>query len=41
MRVLNWAYNGGAEAGDVANGGKWLVSVYWPRRSGKMHYRSG
>ena len=43
MRSLpNWAYNGGAEAGDVANGGKWLVSAGTGRGdSGKMHYRSG
>ena len=43
MRPLpNWAYNGGAQAGDVANGGKWLVTAgtgYGD--SGKMHYRAG
>jgi hypothetical protein len=28
MRSLpNWAYMGGADAGDVANGGKWLTSA--------------
>lgn len=43
MRSLpNWAYNGGAQAGDVANGGKWLVSAGTGRGdSGKMHYRAG
>ena len=43
MRPLpNWAYNGGAQAGDVANGGKWLVTAGtgWGD-SGKMHYRAG
>jgi len=43
MRPLpNWAYNGGAVAGDVANGGKWLVSAGTGRGDfGKMHYRAG
>ena len=43
MRGLpNWAYNGGAQAGDVANGGKWLVSAgTGAGDSGKMHYRAG
>lgn len=43
MRNLpNWAYNGGAVAGDVANGGKWLVSAGTDRGDfGKMHYRAG
>lgn len=43
MRPLpNWAYNGGAQAGDVANGGKWLVTAGTGRGdSGKMHYRAG
>jgi hypothetical protein len=43
MRPLpNWAYNGGAQAGDVANGGKWLVTAGTGRGDeGKMHYRAG
>lgn len=43
MRHLpNWAYNGGAVAGDTANGGKWFVSAGTGRGDfGKMHYRSG
>ena len=43
MRPLpNWAYNGGAVAGDVANGGKWLVSAGTGVGDfGKMHYRAG
>ena len=40
--IPNWAYNGGAVAGDVANGGKWLVSAGTGRGDfGKMHYRAG
>ena len=43
MRPLpNWAYNGGAVAGDVTNGGKWFVSAGTGRGDfGKMHYRAG
>ena len=43
MRPLpNWAYNGGAVAGDVANGGKWLVTAgTGVGEFGKMHYRAG
>ena len=43
MRHLpNWAYNGGAVAGDTANGGKWFVSAGTGRGDfGKTHYRSG
>ena len=43
MRNLpNWAYNGGATATDVANGGKWLASAGTGRGDfGKMHYRAG
>ena len=39
MRSLpNWAYHGGAVAGDVANGGKWFVSAGTGRGDyGKMH----
>jgi hypothetical protein len=40
--IPNWAYNGGAVAGDVANGGKWLVTAGTGRGDyGKMHYRAG
>ena len=43
MRSLpNWAYMGGADAGDVANGGKWLTSAgTGVGDMGKMHYRAG
>ena len=40
--IPNWAYHGGASAGDVANGGKWFVSAGTGRGDyGKMHYRAG
>ena len=40
--IPNWAYMGGADAGDVANGGKWLVSAgTGVGDMGKMHYRAG
>lgn len=43
MRSLpNWAYMGGADSGDVANGGKWLTSAGTGEGDfGKMHYRAG
>ena len=43
MRSLpNWSFMGGADSGDVANGGKWLTTAGTGQRDmGKMHYRAG
>ena len=39
----NWAYMGGAQAGDIGNGGKWYVAAEtgFAMANGKMHYRAG
>ena len=39
----NWAYMGGAQAGDIGNGGKWYVAADtgYTMANGKMHYRAG